>query len=220
MNVLLQILILLSVIAGLTACDPRHSRTKSTEFIDEGDFKPADDSDEDLLLVGERSYEELQTTEPPRVVTERDRGPTPARPEPPRPRITNPKLVINVDLQEMDFKFTVESARFGREAVHLKGRFERGSPDWISTLYAVDRKVLEERRVSADVWCLTANYCDVIAVNIYYDIGEPETKPIQLLSGVEGPRIAMSGDQSAPEPEVPPAPLPKPPQPPRRPDDG
>jgi murein endopeptidase len=184
----LQLLLILNVGWLAAGCDPHQTGSSRTDFSDSGlaaeeEFEP--------FFIGQRDYEQLRDVEPPAVVRERLPDP-PKNQEKPALRITKPKLQINVDLQEMEFKFTAESAR-GIEDVHLKGTFDRSSAPWIAELYAVDQKVRDERRVGATVLCLTANYCDIIGVDVYYRVnGKTEIK--QLQSGVAGPRIAMSGD--------------------------
>lgn len=185
-------LLILNVCWLVGGCDPNHPQARKTDFSDSG-FETGEETsvDTEPFLVGKRDYEGLRDVDPPPVVQER----LPGAPKPsPKSalKLSAPKLVIDVDLQEMDFKFTVESAR-GTENVHLKGTFDRSAAPWVGELYAVDQRILEERRVGATVLCLTANYCDVIGVDVYYRVnGKTEIK--QLQSGVAGPRVAMSGD--------------------------
>lgn len=190
--------IILSLIGGTLGCEPRRTRSGQTDFNDHG--QPLKELEAgppaQPFLVGQRDYTELAPVEPPPIVREREG----LKPVETPVQISQRKLNINVDLQEMDFQFVVDS-RWGTEKVHLKGNFERNSSKWKTYLYPVDKKVREENRVSATVLCLTANQCDVIVVEIHYYTGEAETKPIQFITGVQGPQFATSGDSDESEHE-------------------
>jgi murein endopeptidase len=181
-------LILLFFAALVPGCGPRPAQEHATTFSDRITVNQTESEPEPIR--GRKDVTELAPVEIPKAVRER----LPAPPKPPAAafKVSNPKLVIDVDREEVRFQFTVTSKR-GREEIELKGNFKSGSSPWSATLYATDEKILRERRVQAQFLCVTANYCDRIGVDIYYVVPGFNAEAFRMETGVSGPRIAMSG---------------------------
>ncbi len=181
-------------------CDPANKPSqRQTEFSDSG-FPIGKVAAEESkpLISGRKNYEDIVPAA--EIPYQEHHAPT-VEPKPKEPfQIANPKLVIDVDKAEVDFQVEIVTDK-GRESVHLKGPFNKSEAPWVAHLYAVDQKILEERRVSASVVCVTAYYCDSIGIKIHYTVdGKPTS--IYRESGVEGPRMAMSGDDDEAKAEV------------------
>lgn len=187
----LRIPLILLVLVGLGACGPSRSKGghNTTHFGDRGVEQ------EPPLLNGEREYSDLKPYQVPEVVLERESAPVIQHHQDDTDiKISHAQMKIDSVSQSVTLKFDVSSAR-GEETINLKGFFDRGAAPWKATLYATDQKILEERRVQATFLCTTAYYCDVVGIDIYYQVIDGK-KPtvVQITEGVQGPRIAMNED--------------------------